>query len=143
MRVLICGDRWWARLRATFEEPTLTETLLASEQDRLIVEFIGSLPPDSIIIEGGAQGADRHARQAALSCGLIVETFNANWEAYGRAAGPIRNKKMLTEGKPDLVVAFHPFLAGSKGTKNMVSIARDAGVPVLAVQTRDVWELLI
>jgi len=33
---------------------------------------------------------------------------------------------MLTQGKPDLVVAF----PGSKGTENMIRQAQTAGVPV-------------
>ncbi|MEM9912925.1 MAG: hypothetical protein AAF922_19365 [Pseudomonadota bacterium] len=45
----------------------------------------------------------------------------------GRAAGPIRNKEMLDEGCPDLVVAF----PGGRGTANMVKQAQAAGVEVL------------
>ncbi len=38
--------------------------------------------------------------------GIPVMTFPADREKHGRAAGPIRNKQMLEEGKPDLVAAF-------------------------------------
>jgi hypothetical protein len=48
----------------------------------------------------------------------VIE-FPANWKVYGRAAGPIRNMKMLLEGKPDLVVAF----PGGIGTADMVKKA--------------------
>lgn len=44
----------------------------------------------------------------------------------GKAAGPIRNQRMLDEGKPDLVVAF----PGGRGTADMVRRAKAAGVPV-------------
>jgi hypothetical protein len=44
-------------------------------------------------------------------------------------AGPIRNQRMLVEGKPDLVVAF----PGGKGTAGMVTLARNAGVDVIMV----------
>jgi hypothetical protein len=40
---------------------------------------------------------------------------------------------MLTEGSPDLVLAFHDDLERSKGTKHMVGIARKAKVPVRVV----------
>jgi hypothetical protein len=43
--------------------------------------------------------------------------------------GPIRNKQMLEEGKPDLMVAF----PGERGTANMCKQAREAGVPVMVV----------
>ena len=44
--------------------------------------------------------------------------------------GPIRNGKMLAQGKPTHVVAYHRNLARSKGTKNMVEISLQKGVPV-------------
>lgn len=43
--------------------------------------------------------------------------------------GPIRNSKMLLDGKPTLVVAF----AGRRGTADMVQKARAAGVEVIEV----------
>jgi len=39
------------------------------------------------------------------------------WDELGKKAGPLRNQRMLDEGKPDLVVAF----PGGGGTKDMVS----------------------
>lgn len=51
----------------------------------------------------------------------------ADWSKYGKAAGPMRNQKMLDEYKPDLVVA----LPGGRGTADMVSRARVAGVEVI------------
>jgi hypothetical protein len=77
-------------------------------------------------IEGEAKGADSLARDVALELGFKVLSFPADWDKYHRAAGPIRNRQMLTEGKPDLVLAFHQDLTRSKGTKNMVTLARRA-----------------
>ena len=54
----------------------------------------------------------------------------ANWVKYGRAAGPIRNRRMLELVPPDLVVAFHDDLESSRGTKDMVIAARQAEIPV-------------
>jgi hypothetical protein len=65
--------------------------------------------------------------------GLPVESFPADWEQYGRAAGPIRNQQML-EAKPDRVFAFHEDLEHSKGTGDMVRRARKAGVPVEVIK---------
>ncbi len=81
----------------------------------------------SLLIEGGAPGADFMARKFAEWQGIPTKTFEADWDRHGRAAGPIRNKQMLDEGQPDLVVAFE----GGKGTKNMVSQAVEAGVRVI------------
>ena len=55
-----------------------------------------------------------------------LDVYPADWERYGLSAGYRRNRQMLEEGKPDLVVAF----PGGKGTNMMVDIARKAGVPV-------------
>ena len=87
------------------------------------------LPLDTVIICGGASGADTIAATGAKRIGMKLEVFMADWVKYGRSAGPIRNKQMLDEGKPDLVLAFYD-INKSKGTKHMVSIARAAGVRV-------------
>lgn len=57
------------------------------------------------------------------------EEYPADWKRYGMAAGPIRNRRMLKEGKPDIVIAF----AGGRGTADMVRQAKAAGVPVVKV----------
>ncbi len=51
--------------------------------------------------EGGARGADRLARVWAQLGGIEVETHPAQWERDGKAAGPIRNRAMLVNGRPD------------------------------------------
>ena len=83
--------------------------------------------PITLLIEGGAPGADFMARKFAEWMNIPTQTFEADWDRHGKAAGPIRNKQMLDEGKPDLVVAFE----GGKGTKNMVEQAVAAGVKVM------------
>ena len=82
-----------------------------------------------VVIEGAARGADDLAHEWAVSRGVQNDRFPANWRQYGRAAGPIRNKQMLVEGIPDLVVAFPE--SGGRGTQNMMKQALKAGVPVL------------
>ena len=110
MTVLVCGDRNWSSLAA-------------------IRRRLRALPPDTVVIEGEARGADTLARVAAQELGFRVRKFPARWSEYGRAAGPIRNQQMLDAG-PDLVLAFHADLAHSKGTADMVRRATKAGLPV-------------
>jgi len=71
--------------------------------------------------------------------GFPVSTYPADWAQHGRAAGPIRNQRMLTQGKPDLVVAFHDNLEHSKGTKNMLKQATEKGVPTKLLTTNLKW----
>jgi hypothetical protein len=82
--------------------------------------------PITLLIQGGAPGADFMASEFAKWMGIPVQTFPADWDRYGKSAGPRRNKQMLDEGKPDLVVAFE----GGKGTANMVEQAKAAGINI-------------
>jgi UDP-N-acetylmuramoylalanine-D-glutamate ligase len=80
----------------------------------------------SVLITGHAKGADQMAEMWADEHRIENEIYPAQWDKYGRAAGPIRNKQMLDEGEPDLVIAF----PGGKGTANMVNQAKERGIPV-------------
>ncbi|BAQ18361.1 hypothetical protein GL4_2928 [Methyloceanibacter caenitepidi] len=82
------------------------------------------------MIHGNATGADALAGFWAIAVGVPILAFAADWNKHGRAAGPIRNKQMLDEGKPDLVIAF----PGGRGTANMVRQARERGVEVVEVK---------
>lgn len=62
------------------------------------------------VIHGGASGVDaisgEWARQKIFAkLPVRLEVFPANWERYGRRAGPIRNRQMLESGV-DLCLAF-------------------------------------
>jgi hypothetical protein len=109
MRVLVCGSRNWQDL----------ETIFRGLRD---------LGPIEVVIEGEAPGADRLAAQAAHRLGITVLRFPADWDRYGKAAGPIRNQQMLDEGRPDLVLAYP--LPDSRGTWDMVRRAVAAGIEV-------------
>ena len=110
--VLICGSRIWTDL-----------PMVEAEIARLRDEGF------TTIIEGEAKGADTHARIAGTEYGLKVIRVPADWNTHGRAAGPIRNRRMLEMG-PDLIVAFSDNLPQSRGTMNMVAQGLDAGIEV-------------
>ena len=125
IRVLVCGGRDFA------------------DQDRLYntLDAIHGQYTIDVLIEGEAKGADTLARKWAEAEGILVAKFPAQWKQYGVSAGPIRNKQMLDEGKPDLVVAFPSGrLSESKGTLNMVKQAQKAGLRVIVVGIDDVTE---
>src|SRR5690606_25211324 len=85
--------------------------------------------PISVLIHGAARGADSIAGQWAASRGVEALSFPANWTRDGKAAGPIRNQRMLDEGQPDVVIAF----PGGGGTADMVRRAKAAGVQVVSL----------
>jgi len=111
MKVLVTGDRDW-------------------NDAELIEKHLEKLPKGTLIIQGGARGADTLAKQAAYRLGLEVETYKADWKRYRKGAGPIRNRQMLKEGKPDRGLAFHDNIENSKGTKDMIAVLKEAGIPV-------------
>ncbi len=118
MRVLCCGDRHW-----------INKSLIR----RAILEYTNA-SWDTVIIHGCATGADSISGQIGREYDLLVVEFPANWNKYGRTAGPIRNKQMLDEGKPDLVLAFHTDIKNSKGTKNMIQQAEKRGIKVILIK---------
>ena len=75
-------------------------------------------------------GADQLAGAWTDAHGVEHRQFPADWKILGRKAGPILNKQMLGEGKPDLVVAF----AGTSGTLNMCRQIKVAGVRLIPIE---------
>ena len=86
---------------------------------------------------GGCTGADMLARAFAMSHrGMHELTFVAQWDKYGKSAGPVRNNRMMQAGKAAVaeghsvtVVAF----PGGAGTAHAVKCARSAGLVVVEV----------
>ena len=114
-RVLVCGGRDYADRQQLFE--VLDEELSAAT-------VAGN---SFILIHGGARGADSLSGSWAAERQVSdVRVYEADWNTYGRAAGAIRNRLMLTDGQPHVIVAFK----GGKGTANMIQQGKKAGVPV-------------
>jgi len=123
-RVLVCGGRDFADKALMWK--TLDETFPHSEPD----EYGNWLPIGTLIQGDCPTGADALAVDYAMVNWLGLKSFPADWRKHGRSAGPIRNQQMIVEGKPDVVIAF----PGGRGTADMVSKARAAGVPVIEVK---------
>ena len=117
MRILICGARDFA-----------DRELLAMALDMVQK----TLDPEPIVIHGDAKGADRMAGHEAGIRGLWCWPCPAKWYRQGRAAGPLRNQRMLEQARPDWVLAFPA--DNSKGTWDMVCRAEGAGLPIWIVR---------
>lgn len=88
---------------------------------------------ETVIVEGGARGADSLARLVAQEHGLQVVEFEAEWDRYGKSAGYRRNEQMARflkhcqrKGHTVSVVLF----PGGRGTGHMRDIAKSFGLPV-------------
>ena len=106
MTVLVCGGR-------TFHD-----------RNRLW-RALDALGP-STVVHGGARGADRLAGAWARSRGVVERVYPARWNEEGKAAGVLRNQRMLDSERIDEVLAC----PGGRGTADMVSRAMRAGVCV-------------
>lgn len=112
-RVLVCGGR-------NYHDFDRARTALDLAHNERAID---------VLVCGMAQGADMLAVRWANAKGVTVLPFPADWKRYGPPAGPIRNQRMIDEGRPNLVLAF----AGGAGTKDMVTRAERASIPVIYV----------
>ncbi len=156
VRALVCGGRDFGRWPMKFDEYgfevidkdhpvyprrkaeydfgiTILYLLLCEDAVGTEANATWMPPADLTVIHGGATGADAIADEWAVVNWVNFEEYKADWARWGNRAGMIRNRTMLVQGKPDLVIAF----PGGKGTANMVSIARAKGVTVIEVPYSD------
>jgi len=109
MRLLVTGGRDFADRQKLFDA----------------LDMVHDFTPVSLLIAGGARGADTLAIEWAKERGINYHIEKAQWGRFGKSAGIIRNKQML-EMKPNLVVAF----AGGNGTRDMVNRSKKDNIEV-------------
>ena len=112
MKILVCGSRYYADYQT-------------------IYKVIKSFGTDITIVSGACRGADIIAVKVAQKLGLPFREYPANWSLYGKKAGVLRNQQMIDIEHPDLVIAFHPDIEGSKGTKDMIRRAKYHGIKTI------------
>jgi hypothetical protein len=90
-----------------------------------------------LFIHGACRGADLLGEKAAKSLSFDIDSHPAQWEKYGRSAGPRRNLEMVKlaqsyqiKGIKVVVLAFHENIEASKGTKHTANAALNAGLNV-------------
>lgn len=113
MRVIVAGAVAWKNADAIRRELAL-------------------LPAGAVVIHGDCAGADALAGAIAAELGFGVEAMAKNRDdhaRYKKAAWKGLNERMLASGA-DLVLAFHPDIANSRGSGHLLDLARTAGVPV-------------
>jgi hypothetical protein len=114
VRVLVCGSRSWT-------------------DEAAICHRLTSLPSDTYLIHGGADGADSIAATAAALLGVPQLVCIPDYETHGKRAPHVRNDAMLDEA--DLVIAFWD--GESRGTKSVIGKARQLGIPIEVLSPKE------
>ena len=89
--------------------------------NKILSKYIS--PSSDIIISGCAQGADTLGAEWAATHGVALQTFPAQWDQYGKAAGYIRNAEMGEYA--DAAIIF--WNSKSKGTAHMIKTMKKLG----------------
>lgn len=102
----------------------------------LIRDYVSQLPPNSVIVSGGARGVDSWAVEEARRCGLqYVEYLPQKYDDNGKYRGPKaffeRNYDIIDDC--DQVVAFWD--GTSTGTKHSLDYAQKKGLTVIVYYT--------
>lgn len=107
MNVLVCGGRAYD----SFENVTFA---------------LGQCPVKiSMIVQGGARGADALAKRWATDHQIHYAEVPALWDTFGKSAGFRRNNAMLR-----LNIGYCVAFPGGRGTTSMIELCKKAGVPV-------------
>lgn len=113
IRICVCGGRDYEDINKVWQT----------------LDLFYKINENIIIIAGGAKGADSYASSWAIARFVELEEYPANWDRDKKAAGPIRNRLMLSKGI-DILLAF----PGGRGTADMIKICQTAGVKVKIVK---------
>ncbi len=114
MKVIVAGSREFENYE-----------MLKNKLDKLLVN-----QKEIQIVSGGCRGADKLGERYAKEKGYSLKIFKANWDKYGKKAGPLRNRKMAEYANG--LVAFYK--EGSKGTKNMIEEARKRNLKIRIIK---------
>lgn len=79
-----------------------------------------------VILSGHCSGVDTMAEKYAKEHDYELEIYPAEWEKYGKKAGPLRNELMVQ--KSNYVIAFWD--EKSRGTKSLIQYAEKNDRPI-------------
>ena len=80
----------------------------------------------TVVLSGTARGVDKLGERWAEENGVPLERYSADWEKFGKRAGPIRNSLMVSKAEALLVL----WDGESRGTRNVMMLAERAFLKV-------------
>ena len=112
VKAIVCGGRH-------FDNYDYLEITLDSIFEELDLDY-----ENIEIVSGNCNGTDKLGEQYAKEHCIKTKVFPAEWKKYGRAAGPIRNEKMIEYiSNSDLPVVIAFVSENSKGTLDTIKRA--------------------
>ena len=123
-RIIIAGSRNFNDYRR-----------VADTLDKLGIHLINDIE----IVSGNAPGVDTLGEKYAKAYGYPLKIFSANWNEYGKAAGPIRNEQMAkyaAAADRGILIAFPT--DESRGTRNMIKLAKEYGLEVYVIEVENI-----
>lgn len=106
-RILVTGSRTW-------DDPAPIRAALEHWRQQL---------PGAVLVHGNARGADRIAADIWHSWGLTTEAHPADWDRFGRAAGPARNQAMVAAGAAVCLAFIRDASPGATGCAKLAEAA--------------------
>lgn len=86
------------------------------------------------IVSGHCQGADLLGEEWATLRMVKYEVFRADWDKYGKAAGPIRNQEMVDSCTPGKDAAIFFDCQKGSGTEDCLKKARKRGLKIRIIK---------
>lgn len=123
-RVIICGSR-------EFDD----YEFLRDKCDKILSRKAADPTEEIVIVSGCAKGADALGERYASERGYQVLRYPAQWDKYGKSAGPRRNREMAEVS--NACIAFLSSTSENRGTKNMISTALKMNLLVREVKEED------
>lgn len=111
-RLAIIGTR-------VFTDYELLETTLNEYKDQI-----------SLVVSGGAEGADTLGEYWANENNIKTKIFYPNWNKYGKRAGYLRNKEIVENS--DAVIAFWD--GKSRGTQHSFTLCEQLKKPLKIIR---------
>lgn len=112
MIIIVTGSRVWTDRKTLFHR----------------LNTCHAVEPITLLVQGGAKGADDLAIDWAVTNWVHWETVDAEWDLHGKAAGMIRNRKMLDLYPTAKVEAFP--IGKSVGNRGCIREAQKRRMPV-------------
>lgn len=114
MRLIIAGTR---------DMPCTIGTV--RRMGEVVHEFADGSPVTAVLC-GECRGVDQVGKAWARLAGIPVESFPADWERHGRAAGPKRNEEMAKSADALIVIRY----PRSRGSRSMLELAKRHGLAI-------------